>query len=61
MEIPVHTKSMIKANPHAHHLKKARQHHGKKATKGASEETGGIEKRIKKWLPKRDTLAKPNV
>jgi len=52
---------MIKANPHAHHVKGPRKHAGKKAAKGASEETGGIEKRIKKWLPKRDTLAKPNV
>lgn len=61
MEIPVHLKSMVKANPHAHHVKKPRRHHGKKAPKGASEETGSIEKRMKKWLPKRDTLNKPNV
>lgn len=52
---------MVKANPHAHHVKKPRRHHGKKAPKGASEETGSIEKRMKKWLPKRDTLNKPNV
>lgn len=52
---------MVKANPHAHHVLKPRRHHGKKAPKGASEETGGVEKRMKKWLPKRDTLANPNV
>lgn len=52
---------MVKANPEAHHVKKPRRHHGKKAPKGASEETGGVEKKIKKWIPKRDTLAKPNI
>ena len=52
---------MVKANPHAHHALKPRKHAGNKAPKGASEETGGIEKRMKKWLPKRDTLTKSNV
>ena len=61
MEIPTHLKSMVKANPHAHHALKPRKHAGNKAPKGASEETGGIEKRMKKWLPKRDTLTKSNV
>jgi hypothetical protein len=61
MKIPVHLKSMITANPEAHHVQGPRKHHGKKAPKGASEETGGIEKKIKKWIPKRDTLAKPNL
>ena len=53
---------MVKANPHAHHVMAPRKHSGKRAPKGASEEVGGIEKgRVKKWLPKRDTLFKPNV
>ena len=52
---------MITANPEAHHVQSPRKHHGKKAPEGASEETGGIEKKIKKWIPKRDTLAKPNL
>ena len=61
MKIPIHITSMVKANPEAHHVNSPRKHHGKRAPKGASDETGGVEKRLKKWLPKRDTLAKPNV
>ena len=62
MDIPTHLKSMVKANPHEPHIKGPRKHHGKRAPKGAREEVGGIEKgRVKKWIPKRDTLFKPNV
>jgi hypothetical protein len=61
-KIPTHLKSMVKANPHAHHVMAPRKHSGKRASEGASEEVGGIEKgRVKKWIPKRDTLFKPNV
>jgi hypothetical protein len=61
MKIPVHIKSMVKANPHANHIKGPRKHAGKKAPKGASEETGSVNRTVKKWLPKRDTLSNPNV
>ena len=61
MEIKSHLIRIQKPNPEAHRAQKPRRHAGNKAPKGASEETGGIEKRMKKWLPKRDTLTNSNV
>jgi len=50
-----------KPNPEAHHVKKPRQHYGKKAPEGASDEAGIVTSRRKMQLPKRNELSNPNV
>jgi hypothetical protein len=56
------TRIFAPAAPESKQATRPRRHHGKRAPKGASEETGSVDRsRVKMQLPKRRELAKPNV